>query len=188
MAMKRVLIGIFSLILIKIDISAQISDDEKTFGNIDFEYTQLFSELFEIVKSEFYPPITIDLIFVYDDYYGYGSHISPFTGKIYFYNSSYLQCDENTSIYSMTSGIVKNIIYDRMIIIEYNGIEIHYRDLNINNINIGDTISRGQLLGARRSVDALHNYFNGIMIKVKYKTFYFDIGYVFDIIKNIVNI
>jgi hypothetical protein len=182
--MKKTIIGIFFLILIETDISAQISDDEKTLSNIDFEYTLLFNELFEIVKDEFHPPIINDLVFIYDDYYGYGPHISPFTRKIYFNKSSYLQCDENTSIYSMTPGIVKNIIYNRMIIIEYNGIEICYNDLNINNINIGDNISKGQLLGTRRGVDALHNYFNGIMIRIKYKTFYFDIGYMFNLIKN----
>ena len=184
MFMKKTLIGIFFLILIRIGIYAQISNDEKILSNIDFEYTQLFNELFEIVKNEFHPPIINDLIFIYDNYYGYGPHISPFTERIFFYNSSYLECDENTLIYSMTSGTVKNIIYDRMIIIEYNDIEISYRDLNINNIKIGDNISRGQLLGTRRRVDALHNYFNGIMIKIKYKTFYFDISYMFNMIKN----
>ena len=81
----------------------------------------------------------------------------------------------------MTSGIVKGIILDRMIIIEYNGIEISYRDLNINNIKTGDTVIAGQLLGTRPGADALHNYFNGIIIKIKYKSFYFDIGYMFNI-------
>ena len=84
----------------------------------------------------------------------------------------------------MTSGIIKDIIYGRMIIIEYNGIEISYRDLDMDtNIKVGDIINAGQLLGTRRGVDALHNYFNGIIIKVKYKSLYFGIGYIFNTIR-----
>jgi ribosomal protein L19 len=87
----------------------------------------------------------------------------------------------------MTSGKVKNIIYDRMIIIEYKDIEISYRDLDIDNIKVGDTIKKGQLLGKRKGLDSRHNYFNGIMIRVKYKGAFFDIGYIFNIIFNINN-
>jgi hypothetical protein len=90
--------------------------------------------------------------------------------------------DKKAPVYSMTSGKVKGLIFDRMIIIEYKGIEISYRDLDINNIKIGDTVIAGQLLGTRKKADFLHNYFNGIIIKIKYKSFYFDIGYMFNVI------
>ena len=159
-------------------------NNRKLLSEIDSEYSKSFNELFAIVKNEFIMPIKDkELIFIYDEYYGYGPHADPFTGAIHFFNGAYLHCDERTPVFSMTAGIVKNIVLDRMIIIEYNGIEISYRDLYINNIEIGDTINIGQLLGTRRGIDALHNYFNGIIIKIKYKTAYFDIGYIFNLIK-----
>ena len=183
--MKRICILIFIIILIKNNIFAQILD-ENQLNAIDIEYSILYNELLEIVKNEFVMPIHNDeIIFVYNDYYGYGLHINPFTGRIYFSNGSYLKCNYGTSIFSMTSGIVKNIIFERMIIIDYNGIEIFYRDLDINNnINIGDAICSGQLLGTLREVDAMHNFFNGIIIKIKYGSFYFDIGYILNLIRN----
>jgi len=42
-------------------------------------FALLLNELFEIVKNEFHPPVSDKLVFVYDDYYGYGHHINPFT-------------------------------------------------------------------------------------------------------------
>ena len=183
--MKRMEIVILFLFFMMFNLYAQIPDDEILSG-FNHEYSKLYNELFEIVKNEFQKPIVGELTFIYDELrgYGYGLHISPFTKKIHFSNSSYLQCNENTPIFSMTSGIIKNIIYDRMIIIEYNGIEIFYRDLNISNIDIGDDVIAGQLLGTRKGADALHNYFDGIIIKIKYKKLYFNLGFIFDLIKN----
>jgi hypothetical protein len=182
--MKKILFVILILFFININLFAQISENEKLLSGIDFEYTQLLNELFEIVKNEFHPPISKKMVFIYDNNYGYGHHIQPITGEIFFLNGSYLRCDKKAPIYSMTSGIVKDIILNRMIIIEYKGIEIFYRDLDINNLNIGENIIAGQLLGTKKEADALHNYFNGIIIKIKYKTFYYDLGYMFKIIQN----
>ena len=174
--------SVLIIILIQSSIFAQ-SYDENLLTTGDVEYSLLYNELLEIVKNEFAMPIHSDaLTFVYDEYYGYGLHTNPFTGRIYFSNASYLQCNYGTPIFSMTSGMVKDIILDRMITIEYNGIEIHYRDLDMGNIKTGDSVVAGQLLGTRKGVDALHNYFDGIIIKVKYQSFYFDIGYIFNTI------
>jgi len=181
--MKKIIIGILFLYFINMNIFAQITNNEEPLSYADSEYSELYRELLKIVKNEFHPPITGELKFIYNDYYGYGLHINPFTGLPAFYNSSFLECEENASVYSMTSGIVKDIVFDRMIIIEYNGIEIYYRDLVINNINIGDNIIIGQLLGKRKGADALHNFFNGIIIKIKYKKCFFDIGYIFNLLK-----
>jgi hypothetical protein len=151
----------------------------KAFSQEGEEYNKLYMELIKIVNNEFVSPITLitdNLIFEYGLHYGYGIHSDPFTGTDYFFNESYLQCKLGENIYSMTPGIVKDIIFDRQIIIEYNGIEISYRDLNINNIKTGDEIRKKQLLGTRRGVDGRHNYFNGIIIKIKYKNHYFDAG------------
>ena len=108
--MKRLLIGILILFFINSNLSAQKIEDEELLYAVDSDYTKLLNELFEIVKNEFHPPIPKKLVFVYDNYYGYGHHINPFTGEIIFRNGSYLQCDEKEPIYSMTSGIVKNIL------------------------------------------------------------------------------
>ena len=183
--MKRFSILILIIISVKSTIFAQ-SYDENLLSTVDTEYSQLYNELLEIVRNEFLMPIPgNELIFVYNERYGYGPHVSPFTGKIYFFNASYLQCNYGTPIFSMTPGIVKNIVFDRMIIIEYNGIEISYRDLNMNDdIKIGDFIDAGQLLGTRKEVDAFHNYFNGIIIRLKYKSFHFDVEYIFNRIRH----
>ena len=183
--MKIFYVLILYFILISNNISAQ-SHNENQLSTVDGEYSQLYNELLEIVKNEFVMPVhDNELLFVYSEHFGYGLHINPFSGRIYFSNASYLQCNYGTSVFSMTSGIIKSIILERMVIIEYNGIEIFYRDLDINNnIEVGDTIGSGQLLGTLKEVDALHNFFMGIILKIKYKSFYFDIGYILNTINS----
>ena len=181
--MKRFCILILFFIVMNNTISAQLLD-ESPFNVFDREYSQLYNELFEIVKNEFVMPIrNNELIFVYNEYVGYGPHFNPFVGRVIFINVSYLQCNYGTPIFSMTPGIIKDIILGRKIIIEYNDIEISYWYLEINDdIKVGDSIGAGQLLGTNCLLEHAHSDSNGIVIKIKYKSFYFDIGYIFNTI------
>ena len=179
--MKRTII-IILFVLIKWNVFTQSFEESwNSLSIIDIEHSQLYNELLEIIKREFAKPINDEeLVFVYDEYYGYGLHNDPFTGRIAFIHTSYLKCGYGEPIYSITSGIIKDIIFDRMVIIEFNDIEIFYRDLDVNTeISIGDLINTGQLLGTVKGVDAFHNYFEGILIKIKYKDLYFDMGHIF---------
>ena len=180
------IIFIIFLIFIKINLFAQISNDDNFLARFDIEYSKLYNELFEIIKNDFQPPIVGEILFSNNNFsgYAYGLLVDPFTGMIKFSNCSFLYCDENENIYSMTSGIIKNIILERMVIIEYNGIELYYRDLNIDdNIIVGNNVVIGQLLGTRKGFDAYNNYFEGLILKIKYKEYFFDIGFIYHLIK-----
>jgi hypothetical protein len=184
---KIFFIIILCFILINNNVPAQ-SRDENPFSIVDAEYSQLYNELLEIVKNEFVMPINNSESIFDNDNYSYGLHTNQLTGRIYFYNASNFKCDYGTPVFSMTSGIIKDIIrhfHLGKIVIEYNDIEISYWYLeNNNDLKVGDIISAGQLLGTNSVLDTSHGI-NGIAIRVKYKSFYFDIGYIFNSIRDI---
>ena len=161
-------IFIIGLFLFSIELSAQCNDD----------YLVLYNELIEIFRNEFVLPIESDEIrFKNDIHFGFGYKIHIFSMNLMFVEYSYLYCEMETEVFSMSQGIVKEVsyggYYGDIIVIKYGEIEIEYRNIALDGFNLNDQINAGQILGKVKYIN--HNGFNdGFVLKIKYYDYYFD--------------
>jgi murein DD-endopeptidase MepM/ murein hydrolase activator NlpD len=141
------------------------------------DYLTLLNEIDNYVKNNFISPFKNDGVeFFYNAYSGFGYKRNPFTGQIHFITDGVFGCNQNENIYSMTDGNIIRIGYSdmgRLIIIKSNDIEVQYSLIEPLNINEGDLIKKGQLIG-RVCSPYLNAYGPALLLKIKYKGCYFD--------------
>ena len=137
-------------------------------NNDNDNYLLLLNELNNYVENNFVSPFdsNTNIIIHYNNI---------FTNEIEFNNYSVINCNLNEYIYSMIDGTVEKIGYDigQLIIIKNDDLEIHYILVNPININEGDYIKKGQLIG-KIGPSYRDPYGPAILIRIKYKDIYFD--------------
>jgi murein DD-endopeptidase MepM/ murein hydrolase activator NlpD len=147
------------------------------FSQENDNYLVLLNELNSLVNNNFISPFrNNDVRFINDNYWGFGYKRNIFTGQIKFSNIGVILCNMDEDIYSMTDGVITKIGYDenpnKIIIIQYGKIEIHYLLVEAININEGDIIKRGQLIGKIKA--PYYSRGPALELRLKYKTEYFD--------------
>jgi murein DD-endopeptidase MepM/ murein hydrolase activator NlpD len=147
------------------------------FSQENDNYLLLLNEFNNLVNNNFISPFrNNDVRFVNNIYWGFGYERNIFSGQIRFSNIGVILCNTDEDIYSMTDGIITKIGYDennsKLIIIQYGEIEIHYLLVEAININEGDIIERGQLIGKISS--PYYSRGPALGLRLKYKTEYFD--------------
>jgi hypothetical protein len=161
----------FLLIIAFLSILTNISSQEND------NYLLLLNELNNLVNNNFVSPFKNNNVeFINNNYWGFGYKKHIFTGQIRFNNFGVILCNINEEIYSMTDGIIIKIGYnensDRIIVIKYGEIEIYYLLVQAININEGDIIKRGQLIG--KITSPYYSRGPTLELKIKYKEEYFD--------------
>jgi hypothetical protein len=137
----------------------------------------LLNELNVLVNNNFVSPfMNKDIRFINDNYWGFGYKKYIFTGQIRFSNTGVILCNMDENIFSMTDGIITKIGFDeninRIIVIKYGEIEIHYIMVQAININEGDIIEKGQFIG--KITSPYYSRGPALELRLKYKTEYFD--------------
>lgn len=140
------------------------------------DYILLLSEIDSYVTDNFVSPFrTKNVMFLNDNYTGFGYKKNPFSGTVWFSYSGYIFCNNYEHIYSMADGIILEIGYNdtgRFVLIKHNEIEVYYFNVSPMNINEGDTIEKGQLIG--RINPPYINHHPALLLKIKYKNYFFD--------------
>jgi hypothetical protein len=148
------------------------------FSQYNEDYLRLSNELNSLVNNNFISPfMNNDVRFINDNYWGFGYKKHIFSGQIRFSTIGVILCNMDEDIYSMTDGIITKIGYDEninsiIIVIQYGEIEIHYLSIESININEGDIIKRGQLIGKIKS--PYRHSGPALELRLKYKAEYFD--------------
>ncbi|GHV54609.1 hypothetical protein AGMMS49579_15510 [Spirochaetia bacterium] len=158
-------------IIIFINISSNIFSQE------DNNYLSLLKEFNDYVNENFISPFDNNNInFINDNYFGFGFKKNPFTNDIVFQYYSIFGCNIDENIYSMTDGIIINIDYKYdlgiTITLKNNDLEINYILVKPININEGDIVKKGQLIG--RITSPYFSYGPALLLRIEYKKYFFD--------------
>ena len=119
--------------------------------------------------------------FLEEEYYVvdfFGFQRDPFTDEITFVDYLFISTRNTTKILSFTDGEIVDIGYNlemgNYVKIAYNEFEIEYGNLINIEINIGEKLSRGKLIGYCRIDNGRAGSTSGIRLRIKYKNVFLN--------------
>lgn len=174
-----VIFGSMMYMSTNLNLSEEVNSDVEDYviDIIDSEYIPVVSE----VENSLTSPIISDEVVISVEYYSKDDEAEVQENSLIYYNNKYMQntgilygSSNEFDVVSIYDGTVTDIYEDELlgnvVEIEHNSsyTSIYYGLTNVE-LNIGDVVLTGQLLGQSSNLSLDENYENNILIEVYYE-------------------